>query len=81
MEGQQHERRRVSSPAGTKIAAMCKVTCILVFSLNHAAKSSIPLLPFGSYTCGELLSWYKDPCCQARKTPSHIVVDSARKVR
>src|ERR1700679_4073510 len=40
--GQQHERWRVSSAADTKLVAMCKATCILVFSLNHAAKSSIP---------------------------------------
>jgi hypothetical protein len=47
-EGQQHERQRVGFSAGTKIAAMCEATRILVFSLNHAAKSSVPLLAFGS---------------------------------
>ena len=41
-EDQQHERRGVSSFAGTKIVAMCEATCILVFSLNHAPKSSVP---------------------------------------
>jgi hypothetical protein len=48
--GQQHELCGVSSAAGRKIAAICKVTCIEVFSLNQAAKSSIPFLQLASYT-------------------------------
>jgi hypothetical protein len=55
-EGQQHERGGTGSAAGEKLFAMCKVTCILVFSLNHAAKSSSLLLTFGSYTSGDLES-------------------------
>jgi hypothetical protein len=60
---------------------MCKFTCILVFSLNHATKSSIRLLPFGSHTLGELLSWHQERCSQAPKTTSQKDVDIARKGR
>jgi hypothetical protein len=75
-EGQQHEGWRTGSAAGEKLAAMCKVTCILVFSLNHAAKSSILLLTFGSYRSGELELRHQVSCCPAQKD-----VDIARKVR